>query len=530
LSERPQFRWFTADQLIGAAGGDPWEVAEQLHAGDAGAINDLAEAFHTSGSHVKDADDQFNKAKEQFKGAYDRNNGSEHPINDAAEVRRMSTVLAGHPEELTKIAVDLEQTAAALATAQRDSAADIKELNSALQSIDEEITSYGPQIPVVLGQLIDEAEAQTAMSLGILQNIQGAYIDQLHSAETALLASGYVPDALDDADAIPGNSVTEAADQYKNSGQLDKDRATVAKAQAEHPSGPGMLGWELDEIEAKRRLDDYATVTDPSNQQASPVWYKSDQEKDEARFLAGERLDDFNVATSTGPVAKDPILGGDMRDRAKARLYMQRALQDGQLPNHPGLMSADEATETMNSLELQDRATALTRLQEQLQTCGISADAAARVVDGIAHGVVPQQYIEAASAASKALDGGKDGVKAFGEALPTGRHWGPGVAFSEADVESFIKLGKRIGYAGSAVDLGVGLYEWLEEGKSPVEIVTKSVGGVAGAWAVGEPSAMAGGALFGPPGAFVLGLAGATAGAFGGEYAVEQVYQYLKGE
>src|SRR6185312_15767829 len=98
---------------------------------------------------------------------------------------------------------------------------------------------------------IDEAEAQTTMSLGTLQNIQGAYIDQLRGAETALLASGYVPDVLDDADAVPGNSATEAADQYKNSGQLDKDRATVAKAQAEHPTGPGMLGWELDEIEAK---------------------------------------------------------------------------------------------------------------------------------------------------------------------------------------------------------------------------------------------------------------------------------------
>ena len=143
--------------------------------------------------------------------------------------------------------------------------------------------------------------------------------------------------------------------------------------------------------------------------------------------------------------------------------------------------------------------------------------------------MVPQQYIEAASAASKALDGGKDGVKAFAEALPTGRHWEPGVAFSEADVESFIKLGKRIGYAGNAVDLGVGLYEWLEEDKSPVEM-TKSAGGLAGAWALGEPSAMAGGALFGPPGAFVLGLAGATAGAFGGEYVAEQVYEYLKGE
>ena len=60
--------------------------------------------------------------------------------------------------------------------------------------------------------------------------------------------------------------------------------------------------------------------------------------------------------------------------------------------------------------------------------------------------------------------------------------------------------------------------------------MTKSAGGLAGAWALGEPSAMAGGALFGPPGAFVLGLAGATAGAFGGEYVAEQAYDYLKGE
>ena len=462
MSGRPQFRWFTADQLIGAAGGDPWEIADQLHAGDAGAIDDLAEAFHRSGAYVKDADQQFNKAKEQFKTAYVRNNGSQHPINDSAEVQRMSAQLSGHPEELTKIAANLEQTAAALATAQRDSAAEVNELNAALHSIDEEITSYGPQIPVVLGQLIDEAEAQTKMSLGTLQNVQGAYIDQLQSAETAL-------------------ATEEAANEYKNSGRLDKDRATVAAARAQHPHG--QLGWSLDEIATQRRLDDYSTITDPDNKETSPLWYKQGDERDEAQFLAGERLYDWNVANSTGPTPKDPILGGDMRDRAKARLYVQRALQDGQLPQSPGLMSADEATKAMNALELQERAAALTRLQEQLQNCGISADAAAQVVEGIAHGVVPQQYIEAASAASKALDGGKDGVKAFAEALPTGRHWEPGVAFSEADVESFIKLGKRIGYAGNAVDLGVGLYEWLEEDKSPVEIVDE-IGGRPG-WCVG---------------------------------------------
>ena len=527
MSVKPTFKWFSAEQLIAAAGGDPWEIAEQLHAGDPGAIDGLAAAFHDAGVRVKDADDEFAKARQQFLDSYDRNNGAQHPINDAAEVQRVRAQLAAHPEELTRIAADLEQTAAALATAQRDSAAEISELNAALHDIDAEIDSHGIEIPMFLTELVGEAEDQTAASLGHLQNVQGAYVDQLHSAEAAMVASGYAPTALADADAVANNSPTEAADEYKKSGQLDRDRATVEKAAALHPNG--QLGWNIDEVQAQRRLDDYAAVTDPTNKDTSPIWFASDQEKAESQFLAGERLDDFNVANSVGPVARDPILGGDMRDRAKARLTMQRQLEDGQLGWHPTPMQADEATKLMDQLEVQDRTAALARLQEQLQGCGVSEQAAAQVAEGIAHGVVPQEYLDAAAAASKALDGGEDGVKAFAEALPTGSHWGPGVAFSEADVESFVKLGKHFGYAGSALELGSGLYEWLAEDKSPVEIVTKSVGGLAGAWAVGEPAAMAGGFVAGPPGAFIAGLGGATVGAFGGEAVAERVYQYFKG-
>ena len=155
MSEKPQFTWFTAEELIAGAGGDPWEIVDQLRTGDAGAINGLAEAFHTAGAHVKDADEQFNQAKERFTQAYSRNNGSEHPINDSAEVQRMGAKLAGHPESLANIAATLEQTVAELNTAQRDAAAEIAELNTALHSIDAEIGSYGVQIPLVIEQFYD---------------------------------------------------------------------------------------------------------------------------------------------------------------------------------------------------------------------------------------------------------------------------------------------------------------------------------------------------------------------------------------
>jgi hypothetical protein len=326
---------------------------------------------------------------------------------------------------------------------------------------------------------------------------------------------------------VPGNSSQEAAEEYKRSGQLAKDQKTVSDAKKLDPSN---LQHMPDVADAQRRLDDYTAITDPDNKETSHIWYEHGAQREESQHLAGERLNDWNVATSTGPVAKDPILGGDMRDRAKARLTMQRQLQDAQLPWSQLPMLADEATKLMDNLEVRDRATALTRLQEQLQACGVPPDGAAKVVDGIVHGHVPQQYIDAASAASKAFEGGKDGVKAFAEALPTGRHWGPGVAFSEADVESFVKLGKHIGWAGSALELGVGLYEGQVEGKSPLEVASKSAGGLAGAWALGEPAAAAGGLLFGPPGAFAFGLTGATVGAFGGEWGGEKVYKFLKAD
>jgi hypothetical protein len=113
-----QYLNFSEAGLAADAGDDPWKLNAELKAGDAGAINDLADAFHQSGMHVKEADDEFNAAKRDFEQAY-RVNDHEHPINESAEVQRVSAALKGHPEELVCIAVDLEQLAAALAVAQQ---------------------------------------------------------------------------------------------------------------------------------------------------------------------------------------------------------------------------------------------------------------------------------------------------------------------------------------------------------------------------------------------------------------------------
>lgn len=522
----PSFRYLDAASLAAAAGGDPWQVDDELQAGDPGEISGLADAFHEAGSHLKEADDQFKAAKQQFSDSWDREDTVEHPINDSAEVQRVSAALGGQPDELAKIAVTLQQTAAALATAQKDSAAQIGDLNADLHDIDREIGEAMEELPYRASELIGEAQQLTTAVLDNIQSIRGAYIGQLQGAETALMESGYVPGAIDESDGMPGDTAGEAADQYKNSGQLDKDRETVANA----PGGKanhGHLGWSMDQIAADRRLDDYASVTDPANGAAR---YDGPQEQEEAARLAGSRLADWNLANCTGPVAKDPVLGGDMRDRANARLTMQRQLEDAQLPWSQLPMSADDATRLMNELEVQDRTIALTRLQEMLQLGGMTPDGAAAMVDGISRGVMPQEYLDAAGAAGNVFGSGKDAVREFVDRLPTGRHWQPGIAFTEADIAALSKFGGHLGAVGNAVEFGVGVYDVFVKGESPVDVLVKAGGGMAGAWALAPTGGYVGGAVGGPPGAFVGALLFGTAGAFGGQELAEGALEWVKGK
>jgi hypothetical protein len=517
---RPQFQYLNAGELAAEVGGDPWQMNDEVQTGDPASISGLADAFHQAGAHLKDADDQFAAAKKQFEDSYNRNNGAQHPINDGQEVQKVSAALAGHPEELSKIAVDLEQLAAALATAQRESAMVIDALDEHLHAVDNDIAAQG-ESPWLIPQLGHEAVDVTKAALDHIENIRGAYADQLHGAETAMMASGYVPDALDADDGTPGDAPKDAAAQYDRSGQRAKDQATVDNAKRLHPNG---LGWELDQTAAARRLADYTSVTDPANGVAK---YGDEHAKDEAGRLAGERLDDFNVANSVGPVAKDPVLGGDMRDRAKNRLLLQRQLEDAQLPWSQIPMHADDATKMMDGLEVQDRQAALTRLQEQLHANGMSTEGAATMANGIAHGVIPQEYLNMAKTESKSMDVTARAAEGFTKALSPGNVMG--MTLSEADLQSLEKIGKNMGHGASALEVGIAIYEATSGQKTAVQAGMGVAGSLAGAWALGEPGAAAGAAIGGPVGAFVVGAPAALVGGMLGEAGADRIYQYFTG-
>lgn len=521
---KPSLQYLDVASLVAAAGGDPWQVNDETQAGDPGEISGLADAFHEAGSHLKDADDQFKAAKKQFTESWDGEDTVEHPINDSAEVARVSAALGGQPDELAKIALSLQQVAAALATAQQDSAAQIADLNADLHDIDKEIAQEMATMPYLASESIGEAQQLTKAVLDNIQLIRGAYIGQLESAETALMESGYVPGAIDESDAMPGDTPQEAVDEYVKSGQLERDRDTVANA----PGGEknhGHLGWNLDQIAADRRLDDYTSVTDPTNGAAR---YEGPREQEEAARLAGSRLADWNMANSVGPVAKDPVLGGDMRDRANARLTMQRQLMDAQLPWSKLPMSADDATRLMNQLEVQDRAATLERMQEGLQANGVSADGARQIADSIARGFIPPELMASVQDFQASAGQWGETAKHFGQNMPPGNV--AGLKLSQADLDSLAHIGKNLARASSALEIGIGIYEWETGQKSLGEATTEVGGSLAGAWALGKVGAAGGAMVGGPAGAFVLGTAGAVLGGMGGKKGAEMVYDYLNGK
>jgi hypothetical protein len=281
---------------------------------------------------------------------------------------------------------------------------------------------------------------------------------------------------------------------------------------------PGYMTEE--EAAAAARLRDYQTLTDPNSHIAL-------HGGPDARKFAGQRLDDYNTSKFVGPLPPDTVLGGDARTRAQARLRMQQDLENGDLSWSQQPLTPDDATRVMNQAELADRTNVLNRLQEQLVRYGLSPEAAARVADGYAHGVIPSQYVGATAAAGNVFAGGESAFGKYSELVPTGQHWAPGVAFSPEDIDALKRLGSRFGFAGNALAAGTGIYEWLGEGKDPGEVLSKAAGGWAGAWGGAELGGEAGALVGGPPGAFIGALGGSILGAFGGDWLGARGYQWL---
>ena len=514
-------------ELCGAAGGDPWKLDEELQAGDAQAINKLADAFHQAGHRVAEADDDFDKAKQKFKAGY-RRNGSEHPINESAVVRQATTALAGHTEALPRIAASLEQVAAALVTAQRHSDYALGEADGALDEIDDQMAAAKADNQDT-GGLHEHAVGVVKSALAQVNSVRTGYIADLHAAQTAMSGAGYVPEPLADLDAAPGDAATDAAGKYDKSGQRARDQAMVDKAHAagrthylaNNAGSPSNM--TDDEAAAAQRLKDYAAITDPTSR-FGPGYDPHDVAP--ARRLAGERLDDYNTSTFIGTLPPDTVLGGDARTRAQARLTLQHDLENGQVPWHPQPMSTDEATRVIDQMEAADRATALAKLQQSLEASGISPAGAEAVAEGMAHGTIPKEYVDAASAASNSLEGGKEGFKGLAESVPTGKHWAPGVALAPEDIETLAKVGKHVGWVGSVLEMGTGIYEW-QHGAPVGELAAKAAGGWAGATGLGMAGAAGGSFIGGPPGAFFGALALGTYGAFMGDEYGDKLYKWL---
>ncbi|MBS4728412.1 hypothetical protein MSM1_08705 [Mycobacterium sp. SM1] len=203
-------------KLIAAAGGDPWAVDATLQAGCPAQISDLAQAFRDAGQCSAEADNAFVDALRRFEASWNRDNG-EHPITDAAEVRRVKSSLGYQARQLPKIAVDLENVAAALAEAQRVSAMVISTLDTRLQTLDEWIGHAEDLVDhdeYLLAQAADpqdvadledgisrlnqyirdcehEAIGDTKDALGQIESIREGYSACLQEASTNLGTNGY---------------------------------------------------------------------------------------------------------------------------------------------------------------------------------------------------------------------------------------------------------------------------------------------------------------------------------------------------
>lgn len=317
------------------------------------------------------------------------------------------------------------------------------------------------------------------------------------------------------------DAASDAASRYDQTRRAG-DQAIVDQAKKEGrnaylPSMEGQSGhMTREEADAADRLRDYKTITNPAS-------------GSDARQLAGERLDDYNKSKFVGPLPADTVLGGDARTRAQTRLGLQHDLENGNTSlDVPHFMTPDQATQLVNSMEATDRANVLTKLQEQLQHAGMSPASAAQVAEGYAHGMTPKEYVDAAAAAGKPFDAGNEALSRYTDLLDHGKHWKPEVgAFSAEDIATLNKAAGRMGWPGNALALGTGLYEWLGEGKSPLEVGAKAAGGWAGLSMGAEAGGEFGAFLGGPTGAFIGAFAGGLLGGFGGDWLGERGYQWL---
>lgn len=133
-----EFKHFTRAELAGEAGVDPWQLDRSLQAGNPSAIDAIADGVHRAGMSAGEVDGDFDNARKKFRDAWVKD-GSSSPIDESAQVQRITASVGSHRDQLRAIGTEYEKIAAALAKAQRDADAEIAALEKQLQALDEQM-------------------------------------------------------------------------------------------------------------------------------------------------------------------------------------------------------------------------------------------------------------------------------------------------------------------------------------------------------------------------------------------------------
>jgi hypothetical protein len=206
--------------LVMFASGDPWKANATLQSGRPAQIADLGQAFHNAGRSTQEADKAFTEARGRV-DFWIGDNG-QHPITDSAEIQRTATALGLQASQLPKIAVDLENVAAALAQTQGTADGYINALEARLQTLDDWIGQADDMVKQdenLLAQADDdddiceleddidrleqyindcerEAVNDTKATLQQLERVRDDYADGLKKAKANLRTDGYDPAAI----------------------------------------------------------------------------------------------------------------------------------------------------------------------------------------------------------------------------------------------------------------------------------------------------------------------------------------------
>jgi uncharacterized protein (DUF952 family) len=445
--------------------GNPWQADETLQSGDPGAIAQLASAFQYAGGCTEETWAEWVQACERFQASWNRQSG-DHPIADSEEVQRATTKLYVQKDQLPLIAVDLQNIAADLAEAEKQSGAKLTQLNGQLELLDTWVAQRVAD-DEDWDDLLNEAKQLAGSTADDVERIRDNYTDKLEAAAFDLRKNhGYDPAGIEDVDGdgvVSPEEQGRSAPEHYNTNQRAKDEALV------NSQGP----WTAEKADAAARLQDYATVTAPPSAAVS----------EEQRELAQQRLDDFRMASFVGPLPRDPLLGKDARTRAQARLEVQRQFEQGTLGFPP--MTRDAATLAVNNGESFSRVAVTRETYQALTAAGMSSEGAIKFINEVAGGAGPTLA----------------GLEAYGANLSEpGRQPLPNDVLSPSDAAVLKKIVGPLGVAGDVFQLGVAAYDYRNDPSNEHrgEELGKTIGNVAGGMGAGAFAVATAGAFTNP--------------------------------